>query len=130
MGIGFRKPELRVTPEEFEADYRAILAASRTANPNLRLVLMDPFVLPTGPLENENIYRERRAQTDAMREVVARLAKEFDAVHVPLQDVFDASADEVTPAHWLWDGIHPLPQGHELIAREWLLAVPQSALSR
>ena len=21
---------------------------------------------------------------------------------------------------WMWDGVHPLPQGHELIARNWL----------
>ena len=25
-----------------------------------------------------------------------------------------------SPAHWIWDGVHPLPQGHELIARNWL----------
>ena len=123
VGLGFRNPQNRVTPEAFEADYRFILEASRAANPNLRLVLMDPFVLPTGPLEKENVYRERRTQTDAMRVVVAKLAKEFDAVHIPLQEVLDAAAEAVSPEYWLWDGIHPLPAGHELIARHWLKAV-------
>ena len=122
-GIGLRKPEKKVTPEAFEADYRHILNASRKANPDLRLVLMDPFVLPTGPLKNPDSYRQRRVQTDAFRVIVAKLAREYDAVHVPLQDVFDAAAGTATPEHWMWDGVHPLPQGHEMIARHWLQEV-------
>ena len=123
VGIGFRHPERAVTPAAFEADYRYILDASRKANPELRLVLMDPFVLPSGPLQNEQAYQVRRAATDKLREVVVRLAEEYDAVHVPLQDIFDAAAKAAAPENWIWDGIHPLPQGHELIARHWLQAV-------
>jgi lysophospholipase L1-like esterase len=123
VGIGFRRPDRKVTAAAFEADYRAILEASRKANPDLRLVLMDPFVLPTGPLKNEKLYRDRRAQTDEMRLVVARLAKEYDAVHIRTQDIFDAAASAATPEQWMWDGVHPLPQGHELIARHWLQEV-------
>jgi len=57
--------------------------------------------------------------------VVARLANEFDAVHVQTQVMFDAASDNVAPAHWIWDGVHPLPQGHELIAREWIKKVSE-----
>lgn len=123
VGMGVRNPDRAVTPAAFEADYRAILDASRKANPTLRLVLMDPFVLPTGPLKNEQAYKARRDATDALRVVVVKLAKDYNAVHIPLQDIFDAAAEAATPEHWMWDGIHPLPQGHELIARHWLQAV-------
>jgi lysophospholipase L1-like esterase len=122
-GIGLRNPQKKVTPAAFEADYRAILDASRKANPDLRLVLMDPFLLPTGPLKNPDSYRQRRVQTDAFRVIVAKLAREYDAVHIPLQDVFDAAAKATPAEHWMWDGVHPLPQGHELIARHWLQQV-------
>ena len=40
--------------------------------------------------------------------------------------IFDQAAEEVSPEHWIWDGVHPLPQGHELIARNWLQAVSQA----
>ena len=123
VGMGIRHPDRAVTPAAFEADYRAILNASRQANPALRLVLMDPFVLPTGPLKHPSAYKPRREATDALRLVVAKLAKEYNAVHIPLQDIFDGAAQGTTPEHWMWDGIHPLPQGHALIAREWLKAV-------
>ncbi len=112
-----------VQPDGFETDYRHILEASRTANPELRLVLLDPFVLRSGKLKDEQAWTSRRAATDNLRDKVARLAKDYDAVHVKTQDIFDAAARAVSPEHWIWDGIHPLPQGHELIARNWLQEV-------
>jgi lysophospholipase L1-like esterase len=112
-----------VKPVDYETDYRAILAASREANPDLRLILMDPFVLPSGPLAEKSAYEPKRAVNEALCAVVVRLAHDYDAVHVRLQDVFDAAAATVSPAHWIWDGVHPLPQGQELIARHWLKEV-------
>ena len=123
VGQGLRKPDRVVTPAAFESDYRHILDASRKANPDLKLVLLDPFILPTGPLKAEQAYKVRREATDKLRVVVAKLAKEYDAVHIKTQYIFDAAAKSVTPEHWMWDGIHPLPQGHELIARHWLQQV-------
>lgn len=104
-------------------DCRWILDVSRKANPDLRLVLLDPFVLRSGELEPEKAWTARRGTTDRMRVVVAQLAKDYDAVHIKTQDVFDHAAQTDTPEQWIWDGVHPLPQGHELIARSWLHAV-------
>ena len=126
VGQRLMKPKSKITPAAFEADYRFILDASRKANPDLRIVLMDPFILPTGPLKNPEAYDVRRALTDEMRVVVAKLAKDYDAVHIPLQDIFDAAAKaagSAGPENLIWDGIHPLPAGHELIARHWIQAV-------
>lgn len=109
--------------ETYEAEYRAILTQSRRANPQLRLVLLDPFVLPSGRLEDEAQWAKWRADVDKMGASVARLGKEFDAVHVRTQEIFDGAAAKVSPEHWLWDGVHPLPQGHELIARHWIQEV-------
>jgi lysophospholipase L1-like esterase len=109
-----------VKPDEFDADYCWILDASRTANPDLRLVLLDPFVLRSGNLKEEKAWTSRRAATDNLRDIVGRLAKDYNAVHVKTQDLFDAAACAVSPEQWIWDGVHPLPQGHELIARNWL----------
>ena len=107
----------------WEADYRAILDASRKANADLRLVLLDPFVLPSGRLSNKEQWAYWRGEVDKLAAVVARLAGDYQAVHVKTQEVFDAAAKAVEPAHWIWDGVHPLPQGHELIARNWLQQV-------
>jgi lysophospholipase L1-like esterase len=110
------------TPEAWEADYRSLLEASRAANPELNLVLLDPFVLASGRLANPDEFRKWREKIDLLRPAVARIAADFKAVHVKTQEVFDAAAAAVSPEHWIWDGVHPLPQGHELIARAWLEA--------
>lgn len=112
-----------VQPDAFESNYRYILDASRSIHAQLRLVLLDPFVLRSGRLKEEQAWTSRRAATDKLREVVARLAKDYNAVHIQTQKLFDAAAKRVSPEQWIWDGIHPLPQGHELIARSWLQAV-------
>ncbi|MBL6763675.1 MAG: SGNH/GDSL hydrolase family protein [Verrucomicrobiae bacterium] len=109
-----------VPPEQWENDYRDILNRSRKANPGLRLVLLEPFVLRCGRLKSEEAWRHWRGEIDRQREIVTRLVSDFDAVHVKTQEIFDRAAASVSPEHWIWDGVHPLPQGHELIARHWL----------
>ena len=112
-----------VDVEAWEGDYRFILEASRKANPELRLVLLDPFVLPSGRFKDGDLYKQWRDQVERLIPIVGSLVKDYDAVRVETQKIFDAAAKEVTPEHWLWDGVHPLPQGHELIARNWLQKV-------
>ena len=107
--------------DQWEADYREVLKRSREANPDLRIVLIDPFVLQSGWwMTKGGQWEISRAQIDRMGATVTRLAKEFGAVQVRMQEVFDAAAKAVNPGQWIWDGVHPLPQGHELIARQWL----------
>ncbi len=112
-----------VSPKDFEADYRSILSESRKANPDLRIILLDPFVLKAGRIASGEAWEKRRSATDQLRPIVANLAKEFEAIHIKTQDLFDEAAAKTSPEYWIWDGVHPLPQGHELIARNWLLAV-------
>ncbi|MDC0307957.1 MAG: SGNH/GDSL hydrolase family protein [Planctomycetaceae bacterium] len=112
-----------VDVKTWEADYRQILSASRTANSELKIVLLDPFVVASGRLANPEAFKQWRDQVERLIPIVGRLAKEFDAVHIKTQDIFDAASKQVSPEHWIWDGVHPLPQGHELIARNWIEAV-------
>lgn len=114
-----------VDVEKWESDFRFILDASRDANPELRLVLLDPFVLASGRLSDSDAFEKWRNQVERLIPIVSTLATDYGAVHVRTQEVFDAAARAVSPDHWIWDGVHPLPQGHELIARAWLEKVSE-----
>ena len=111
------------TLKQWQADYRFILDASRKAKADLPLVLLDPFVLRSGRLKIPEAWQKWRAKVDKYGAIVAQLANDYDAIHVKTQEVFDAAAKAVSPEQWIWDGVHPLPQGHELIARNWLQVV-------
>ena len=65
-------------------------------------------------------------EIEKLGKIVTRLAKDFNAVHIDTQKIFDQVAEQVSLSHWIWDGVHPLPQGHELIARNWLQAVSKA----
>ena len=109
--------------ETWETDYRFVLESSREANPNLHIVLLDPFVLRSGRLSDIDVFKKWRRPVERLILVVEQLARHYNAIHIKTQDVFDVAAKVVSPEQWIWDGVHPLPQGHELIARNWLQEV-------
>jgi lysophospholipase L1-like esterase len=112
-----------VAVAKYERMYRALLQETREANPRIRFVLCEPFVLRCGVVKDEWIgeMNERRA-------IVKRLAGEFDAVFVPFQSAFDEAVRHAPPEYWAGDGVHPSPAGHMLMARTWLKATGQAAV--
>ncbi|HOU12045.1 MAG TPA: SGNH/GDSL hydrolase family protein [Anaerolineae bacterium] len=103
--------------EAYERDYRAILEAVRDGL-NARLILLEPFLLPTPP------DREAwRVDLDPKIAAARKLAREFNALYVPLDGLFAEAAARREPAFWLPDGVHPTPAGHAFIAQAWLRAV-------
>lgn len=111
----------KVDVVRFESDYRSILQQSRERNADLKIILLEPFVLSVTRVKDA--WDAWRGQTDRIRPIVERLAEEFEAIFLNTQDLFDHAATQADPSHWIWDGVHPLPQGHELIARHWIEAV-------
>jgi lysophospholipase L1-like esterase len=104
--------------DDFARRYRALLAETAAALPALRLILCEPFFLP-GPATADRLPLWRRHLAD-QQELVARLAAEFGATLVRFQPLFDRAAAQAPATHWLWDGVHPTPAGHRLMADEWL----------
>lgn len=100
--------------------YRELLTWTRDALPAVRFVLLDPFVCPH--VSGRDAFVPELIDR---RKVVAELAKEFNAVHIPLQDIFNEAFKRAPEAHWSADGVHPTPAGHQLITDAWLKATPQ-----
>lgn len=102
------------TAAEFETQLGALLARTKSSLPRVRLVVMEPFVLKIGAVNQSwfPAFDERRA-------IVARVAKNAGATFVALQDSFDKAARRAGLVHWAADGVHPTPAGHALIAERW-----------
>jgi lysophospholipase L1-like esterase len=84
-------------------------------------VLCEPFTLPVG--SKKEGYEAWRADIGKRQEVVARLAKKYDAPLVRFQKVFDEACKRGPAEYWIWDGVHPTYAGHQLMADEWVRAV-------
>lgn len=109
---------LPTSAETFEANYRELLGRTRETLPETRLVLMEPFVLPV-----PGDRRAWREDLDPKISIVRTLAREFDALFVPLDGAFAAASSHQPPEYWAPDGVHPTPAGHGLISRTWLETV-------
>ena len=104
----------------YEEHYRKLLTMSREKNPDLQIILLEPFAHIEGQQNAGASETIRRAILLSEQKVVRRLSNEFDAIFVPLQAAFDEAMTLREPSYWIWDGTHPSEAGHAIIAREFL----------
>lgn len=117
----------RIDMKKWESDYRFLLESALKQNPKLKIVLLNPFVLPTGRfVNNPDDFKRFNEHINKMAVVVTNLALDYNAVQIKTQEIFTAAAEKAGAGNWIWDGVHPLPQGHELIARNWLAEVAKN----
>ena len=87
----------------------------------MQLVLCEPFILPVGKIkDNWDAYS---VEIENRGKIVQKLSVEFDAIFAAFQKAFDIALSKAPADYWIWDGIHPMPAGHELMAREWIKQV-------
>lgn len=103
---------------DFEKRYVELLRRTREALPTVGIVLLEPFLLRAGKVE-ENWLPD----FNVFRPSVARIAAITNSNFVPFQAIFDVAV-KIAPAHcWAGDGVHPTPDGATLMAGEWLRSV-------
>lgn len=116
--LGVMKGCNNATADDFGDKYDKLLLQTTTELPGIQLILNEPFILPVGMVEANLATWTNELQKRQV--IIKALAMKYDAVYVPLQDAFNKALKKAPADHWIWDGIHPMPAGHELIAREWL----------
>lgn len=116
-----------VDAEKYEKIYDMLLTEIKQALPDIKIMILEPFVL-NGPATcncEELPDRWQRFSVDVFAHAAAarRLAQKHGCKFVELQDKFDEAAKtSESTTYWLLDGVHPNHAGHELIKREWLKA--------
>jgi lysophospholipase L1-like esterase len=110
-----------VTIEKYEEGYKALLDQTIAKNPDIILVLCEPFILSVGRVKEKwELYHPDLVKRQS---VVRKLASRYNTVFVGFQEVFDSACKKAPADYWIWDGVHPTVAGHELMAREWLKQV-------
>ncbi|MBQ9408382.1 MAG: SGNH/GDSL hydrolase family protein [Clostridia bacterium] len=104
--------------KRFDKILRLLLDEALEEKPDTRLVLIEPFLLPSEEKRAE--WAERAELMRALQAVTRRAAEDYQAVFVPTQEVFDALLEKREASYWVWDCVHPTEAGHGVIARQWL----------
>ena len=98
--------------DDYEAVYRSLLERTRK-EVHCRLVLCEPTII------GERIDDPGNVKLEDYCAVVHRLADEFDALLVAMNRAFWHAIESRPDCPWTADGVHPLSNGHLLMA--WTL---------
>lgn len=113
-----------VAADKFEKVYDLLLTEVQEALPEVKLLLLEPFVLPgfatVSDADHPGRWETFSAEVPLRAAAAKRVAEKHGAVYVPLQKRFDEACKAAPPEYWLFDGVHPTAMGHELIARAWM----------
>lgn len=114
----FIKGDSNFSTENCEKEYRLLLNQTKQQLPNIELILCEPFILPVGKVKDK--WNDYLTEVTKRQSVVQRISKEYNAIFIPFQSAFNKALSKAPADYWIWDGIHPMPAGHELMAREWM----------
>jgi lysophospholipase L1-like esterase len=107
------------TIETYETDFRNLLKRTTENLPSVKLVICQPFALPGTAAVDDTWVEPVRAYQD----VAFKLSKEFNAIWVPFQKVFDEAIKHAPATYWAADGVHPTMAGAHLMAGAWYKSV-------
>jgi lysophospholipase L1-like esterase len=114
-----RNGQYNGTVEIYENDYRKLLTRTKEILPDVKFVVCQPFGLPGTSAVNT----EWMIPFGAYQEAAHNIAREFNAIWVPFQKVFDEAVKHAPATYWSGDGVHPTMAGSQLMANAWLAEV-------
>lgn len=102
--------------DQYCANYRELIRLAQGAG-------IEQFVLMSPSSIADNTDAVVSAHLDERAEFVKILAKEINAVYVPIRETQKRAFSLYPEVKWTADGCHPTPAGHALFAQAWLDAV-------
>ncbi|MBI5914137.1 MAG: SGNH/GDSL hydrolase family protein [Bacteroidetes bacterium] len=105
------------TVETYETDFRKLMERTKKALPETKLIVCEPFAVAGG-----TAIDDRWKDFTAYRMAAKSIAKDFGAVFVPFQSMFEEALKVAPAAYWCPDGVHPSLAGAYLMKEAWLRA--------
>ena len=113
----FGASRIETTPEQTEANYRAILERIK-AQTSAKIVMLQPFLLDCE--KNQHL----RPGLDGLLPIIKRLADEYADLYIPLDELFaEAMQTQPEPCYYSADGVHPNENGAAFIGEHYAKAI-------
>lgn len=97
--------------ESFVEMYQQLIDQIKKQDPSTTICLISPFVLKIG--HYKDVWQK---DIDDIIEAVKTLSKRNKTLYLSLSDLFKLANQTYSAEDLTWDGVHPKPLGHELIA--------------
>ena len=107
------------TVETYATDYQKLISQTKSALPNVKIVILEPFIIRGGAALG-NTWETDFAP---YRNTAKKIASDNGLIFVPLQSVFNEALNHAPANYWGKDGVHPSIAGAQLMSQAWLKAV-------
>ncbi len=107
--------------KKFFRVYSAIIEEIKARLPELKIFILEPFVLRASATDDD--WGVFRRETEMRAESAKAIAEKYGLTFIPLQEKFDELAKKAEASYWLSDGVHPTSAGHRMIADEVVKAL-------
>ena len=114
-----KKGQYNGTIETYRNDYKLLLERTKQNLPEVRLIIGEPFAVKGLKAVDDSWF----PAFDEYRQAAEELAKNFNAVFIPYQSIFNKAIEAAPPVYWTHDGVHPSLAGSQLMAQAWLEAI-------
>lgn len=115
-----------VSAEKFEKIYDMLIGEVLEALPDIKIMILEPFVLEAAYTTATEMEPERwnyfRTEVPLRAEAARCIAEKYGLPFVELQNKFNYACKQAPASYWLKDGVHPTPMGHWIIKNEWIKA--------
>lgn len=109
-----------VDEDKFFKVYCMLIEEIKEALPNIKIMILEPFVLQGCSTVNNWEYFESETAKRGKR--AKEVAEKYGLTFIPLQEGFNKLCKKAPSTYWTPDGVHPSAKGHEFIKNEWLKA--------
>lgn len=102
----------RLPAERYEANLRKLVDMALAANPKMKIVICQPFLLP----------EDKSGRFRAYQDAAEKVARDYALAFVPFQRLFSdiLMKENPNPLWWTWDEVHPTYAAHMRMADFWL----------
>lgn len=107
------------SPAQFKQQYQQLLEETLKHLPRVQLIIGEPF----GVKNVKHVTDDWFPDFPAYQQVTKEIAKEFNAVFIPYQAIFDKAEKQASGDYWTTDGVHTTLAGASLMAQSWLQAI-------
>lgn len=108
---------VRGTAKEYRENYKNLLDKTRNNLPDTKLIIGEPFGLSGIKGSKHEIWPDR---FEEYQQIALELSKEFGAVFISYQKIFNEALKRAPQAYWTRDGVHPSIAGSQLMSQAWL----------
>lgn len=107
------------TVETYRNDYDALLKRTRTALPDVQLIIGEPYAVNGVKSVDDKWFPD----FDGYRKAARELAAAHNAIFIPYHTIYQEALKQAPGSYWTADGVHPTLAGAQLMAHAWLEAI-------